>query len=146
MGTAREPQTVKLICDPQDYGIRMATLTFATNDPSQPVVSYNLTCDGIPTPTDFLAAPGQSLSDVSNIDGANGLAKLHQIGGLTIAQDEQSSVVYGMPYEAVTRSAVDQVLPLAQIALLLQQMAQPQIQELQFNEHQVAAPSLSSER
>jgi two-component system chemotaxis response regulator CheB len=39
---------------------------------------------------------------------------------LTLAQDEQSCVVYGMPREAVARDAVDQVLPLDQIAPTLE--------------------------
>jgi len=56
-------------------------------------------------------------------DGAEGLEALHQAGGLTVAQDEQSCVVYGMPREAVARNAVDRVLPLDQIALTLSQLA-----------------------
>jgi two-component system chemotaxis response regulator CheB len=52
-------------------------------------------------------------------DGVNGLEALHRSGGLTLAQDESSSVVYGMPREAVARSAVDRVLPLNQMALAL---------------------------
>jgi two-component system chemotaxis response regulator CheB len=59
-------------------------------------------------------------------DGAEGLEALHQAGGLTVAQDEQSCVVYGMPREAVARNAVDRVLPLDQIALTLSQLAQHQ--------------------
>lgn len=56
-------------------------------------------------------------------DGAEGLEMLHQAGGLTLAQDEQSCVVYGMPHEAVARNAVDHVLSLDQIALTLGQLA-----------------------
>jgi two-component system chemotaxis response regulator CheB len=52
-------------------------------------------------------------------DGIDGLEALHLTGGLTCAQDEPSCVVYGMPREAVARSAVDQVLSLDQIALAL---------------------------
>ena len=59
-------------------------------------------------------------------DGAEGLEALHQTGGLTLAQNEQSCVVYGMPREAVARNAVDRVLALDQIALTLRQLAQPQ--------------------
>jgi two-component system chemotaxis response regulator CheB len=53
-------------------------------------------------------------------DGVEGLLALRQAGGLTLAQDEQSCVVYGMPREAVARDAVDQVLPLDQIAPALE--------------------------
>ena len=52
-------------------------------------------------------------------DGAEGLSVLRQAGGLAIAQDEESCVVYGMPREAVSRRAVDRVLSLDQIAALL---------------------------
>jgi two-component system, chemotaxis family, protein-glutamate methylesterase/glutaminase len=55
-------------------------------------------------------------------DGVEGLLALRQAGGLTLAQDEQSCVVYGMPREAVTRDAVDQVLPLDQIAPTLRRV------------------------
>ena len=52
-------------------------------------------------------------------DGAQGLRELHDLGVHTIAQDEASSVVWGMPGEAVKRGAVDQVLPLGDIAAAL---------------------------
>src|SRR5258706_15433431 len=48
-------------------------------------------------------------------DGAAGLLKVRQAGGLTIAQDEATSVVYGMPREAVLLGAAGQVLPLGEI-------------------------------
>lgn len=49
-------------------------------------------------------------------DGAAGLKALHDHGVPTIAQDEASSVVWGMPGEAVQLGAVDQILPLNRIA------------------------------
>ncbi|MGM9490366.1 chemotaxis-specific protein-glutamate methyltransferase CheB [Ideonella sp. YS5] len=49
-------------------------------------------------------------------DGADGLASIAQVGGLTIAQDEATSVVFGMPGEAVALGAARHVLPLEQIA------------------------------
>jgi two-component system, chemotaxis family, protein-glutamate methylesterase/glutaminase len=48
-------------------------------------------------------------------DGALGLLKIRQAGGLTIAQDEASSVVYGMPREAAILGAAAHVLPLGDI-------------------------------
>jgi len=48
-------------------------------------------------------------------DGAIGMLKLRQAGAATIAQDERSSVVYGMPKAAVDLGAAAQVLPLPQI-------------------------------
>lgn len=49
-------------------------------------------------------------------DGAAGLCELHQAGGSTLAQDEASCAVYGMPRAAVEAGAVDEVSPLEAIA------------------------------
>jgi len=49
-------------------------------------------------------------------DGAKGLLEMKEAGAVTIAQDEQSCVVYGMPKEAVKLGAADRVLSLEQIA------------------------------
>ena len=48
-------------------------------------------------------------------DGAAGLLEMKKEGAKTIAQNEETSVVYGMPKEAVKIGAVDEVLPLDQI-------------------------------
>jgi two-component system chemotaxis response regulator CheB len=52
-------------------------------------------------------------------DGAVGLMELKESGALTIAQDETSSVVFGMPGEAIRIGAVHHVLPPDRIAALL---------------------------
>lgn len=49
-------------------------------------------------------------------DGAAGLLAIRQRGGLTFAQDEATSVIFGMPGEAVRIGAADRVLPLPQFA------------------------------
>lgn len=49
-------------------------------------------------------------------DGARGMKLLHDKGARTLAQDEASCVVYGMPKEAVALGGVDDVLPLGQMA------------------------------
>lgn len=49
-------------------------------------------------------------------DGARGMVELHQAGAYTLAQDEATSVVFGMPKEAIARNCVDRILPLGQIA------------------------------
>lgn len=56
-------------------------------------------------------------------DGADGMREMHANGATTIAQDEATCVVYGMPKEAVRRGGVDTVLPLAQIAPALLEAA-----------------------
>ena len=49
-------------------------------------------------------------------DGAEGMKAIRRAGGYTIAQDEDTCVVYGMPRAAVEAGAVQRVLPLAEIA------------------------------
>jgi two-component system chemotaxis response regulator CheB len=49
-------------------------------------------------------------------DGAKGMLEMREAGAYTIAQDEATSVVFGMPAEAIKLSAVQQVLPLGSIA------------------------------
>jgi two-component system, chemotaxis family, protein-glutamate methylesterase/glutaminase len=49
-------------------------------------------------------------------DGAEGLLEMKRAGAATIAQDEATSVVFGMPRAAIDRGAVDEVLPLVRIA------------------------------
>lgn len=48
-------------------------------------------------------------------DGARGLLEMKEAGAYTIAQDEQSCIVFGMPKEAIKRGAVDRILPLTSI-------------------------------
>jgi two-component system chemotaxis response regulator CheB len=57
-------------------------------------------------------------------DGARGLRAMHDAGAFTIAQDEDTCVVYGMPQEAVKHGGVKQVLPLPEIAPILVKLSQ----------------------
>lgn len=52
-------------------------------------------------------------------DGAEGLCAVRAAGGHTIAQDEQSSIVYGMPRAAAKRGGVIEILPADEIAVAL---------------------------
>ena len=64
-------------------------------------------------------------------DGAEGLLKMRSKGAMTIAQDEQSSVVYGMPKAAVMAKAVDIEVPLENIAEeILYCLTHPKIKDL----------------
>lgn len=56
-------------------------------------------------------------------DGARGLLMIRQAGGFTVAQDEASSVVYGMPREAALLDAAQRILPLAEIGPVLAALA-----------------------
>ncbi len=49
-------------------------------------------------------------------DGAKGMLEMHQAGSYTIAQDEATSIVFGMPAEAIKLGGVDSVQPLEKIA------------------------------
>lgn len=49
-------------------------------------------------------------------DGARGLLEMKEAGAYTIAQDEESCIVFGMPKEAIKRGGVDKILPLTSIA------------------------------
>lgn len=49
-------------------------------------------------------------------DGALGLLAMKRAGAATIAQDESTSVVFGMPKQAIAAQAVDHILPLDEIA------------------------------
>jgi len=49
-------------------------------------------------------------------DGARGMEEMHQSGAFTVAQDEATSVVFGMPKEAIARGGVDRIAPLERIA------------------------------
>lgn len=55
-------------------------------------------------------------------DGAEGLLDMKRAGASTIAQDENSCVVFGMPKEAIKMGAADKVLPLGQIAAEMMRM------------------------
>lgn len=60
-------------------------------------------------------------------DGARGMLEMHGSGALTIAQDEETCVVYGMPKEAVKLGAVDGIVGLQQIPGIVAQAPSRQV-------------------
>lgn len=58
-------------------------------------------------------------------DGARGLFEMRQAGARTIAQDEATCVVFGMPKEAIARGAVQEVVPLDGVAAAILQAGRP---------------------
>ena len=62
-------------------------------------------------------------------DGAKGLREIKQAGGETIAQDEASSIVYGMAKSAVALGAIDYVISLDKISSTILQLIHDQVQE-----------------
>ena len=53
---------------------------------------------------------------MADYDGASGLLEMRTAGARTLAQDEQSCVVFGMPKEAIKRGAVERSVPLLLIS------------------------------
>jgi two-component system chemotaxis response regulator CheB len=67
--------------------------------------------EGVPTVGLLLTGMGQ--------DGADGMVALRRVGAETIAQDERSCVVFGMPKEAIARGGAAHVAPLIRIPTLI---------------------------
>ena len=61
------------------------------------------------------SAAGIIMTGMQN-DGARGLLEMREVGAVTIAQDEATCIVFGMPREAIRRGAAKFVLPLDRIA------------------------------
>ena len=66
--------------------------------------------------TDYGASAAACLLTGMGRDGALGLLKIRQAGGITMAQDESTSIVYGMPREAALLGAAQQILRIGDIA------------------------------
>ena len=56
-------------------------------------------------------------------DGAKGMKRMHEAGAATIAQDEKTSVIWGMPHAAIEEGGVDHVMPLQKIAQRMTELA-----------------------
>ena len=52
-------------------------------------------------------------------DGADGIGEIQQAGGLTIAQDEKSCMIFGMPKVAINKGYINRVVPLEEMASYL---------------------------
>jgi two-component system chemotaxis response regulator CheB len=59
-------------------------------------------------------------------DGAKGMLAMHEKGAYTLAQDEQTCVVFGMPREAIKLGAVDEVIPIQHIPRAILRFLQAQ--------------------
>jgi two-component system chemotaxis response regulator CheB len=68
-------------------------------------------------------AVGVIMTGMGN-DGAEGLLQMKKAGAATLAQDEASSVVFGMPKEAIALGAVDEVVQLRHIPSLVLKRAE----------------------
>lgn len=91
------PVNLPITCTPGGFGLRTATLSLTTNDPQRPTVSYNLVCEGVPTPPAPLAWPG-----VSYIEGQGGLNTLDGAYDIAISPDGLYAYVTGFVDDALT--------------------------------------------
>ncbi len=60
-------------------------------------------------------------------DGAEAMRKVRQRGGKTIAESPDTAIIFGMPSQAIKTGAVDQVLPLNEIAGAIERLCYPRI-------------------
>ncbi|HVY08389.1 MAG TPA: chemotaxis-specific protein-glutamate methyltransferase CheB [Burkholderiales bacterium] len=72
---------------------------------------------------DYGSAAAACLLTGMGRDGASGLLEIRRAGGHTVAQDEATSVIFGMPREAVAMGAAQRVLPIAEIGPALAALA-----------------------
>ncbi|MCP3100329.1 chemotaxis protein CheB [Myxococcus sp. K15C18031901] len=92
-------------------------------DSGPPLRGFRPSCDMLLTSAGEAFGPrciGVILTGMGR-DGARGLKEIREQGGRTIAQDEETSAVWGMPREAVLLGAAQEVLPLGQIGPTLLQ-------------------------
>jgi two-component system chemotaxis response regulator CheB len=90
-------------------------------DPGPPIQGFRPSCDALlesASRSFGRRAIGVILTGMGR-DGASGLRSIRERGGRTIAQDETTCVVWGMPREAVAIGAAESVLPLEKIASAL---------------------------
>jgi two-component system chemotaxis response regulator CheB len=86
-------------------------------DPCSPADRYRPSCDRLLHSVAAIGARaiGLILTGMGR-DGARGMAAIAAAGGVTLAQDEATSVVFGMNREAILAGGIQRVLPLEAIA------------------------------
>jgi two-component system chemotaxis response regulator CheB len=112
---------------PDDFHLHVNPPGLVWLDPSPPVCSHR------PSVTELFISVSKSygrqavgvLLTGMGQDGAEGLKVMRQAGAYTIAQDEATSVIFGMPKVAIEIDAVDRVLSLESIAPHILQLFHP---------------------
>ncbi|CAN7642484.1 chemotaxis protein CheB [Pararhizobium sp. LjRoot235] len=115
-GERLKPGTVYLAPDGHQLGVSGRTRICVTDDAAgysfKPSGSYLFSSIARAFKTESLAVVLTGMGD----DGTEGLRSLRKAGGKVIAQDEMSSIIFGMPKAAIGADLVDFVLPLERIA------------------------------
>lgn len=127
-GEPLAPRTVYLAPDDRHLGLTADTRTVIADAP--PVMGFRPS--GSYLFESAARAYGASVAAViltgMGSDGVEGLKAVKATGGRVLAQDEASSVVYGMPREAVAAGVVDAVLPIGDIAAYLMDLTGARVQ------------------
>ena len=114
-GEAAEPGTVYI--SPGSHHMRLTSSGRIALDDGPRIAGYRPCADVLMETVATFAGPmtiGVVLTGMGN-DGSRGALAVKSAGGHVIAQDEATSVIFGMPSEAIKTGAVDQVLPIENI-------------------------------
>jgi two-component system chemotaxis response regulator CheB len=121
-GEVLAPRTVYIACDDQHLGLLDRSTLAISSAPAlggfRPSASFLFEAVGRLFGRGALAVVLTGMGH----DGLEGLRVVRETGGRIIAQDEESSIVFGMPGAAVEAGLADHILPLSAIALRLRQM------------------------
>jgi two-component system, chemotaxis family, protein-glutamate methylesterase/glutaminase len=112
---------VVYVC-PGSHHLRFAGGGRITLDGGDRIAGYRPCADvALETAADYLGpmTVGVILTGMGN-DGARGVKAVKSAGGYVIAQDEATSVIFGMPAEAIKTGAVDEVLGIDDIAAAIE--------------------------
>lgn len=123
-GEALEARSVYLAPDDLQLGVRARNVARLSDDAAvggfRPSASYLFDSVAKAYGSECVAVVLTGMGK----DGAEGAVAVRQAGGTVVAQDEATSVVYGMPAEAVRVGAVSRVLPVQTIAATLADLVQ----------------------
>lgn len=122
----QRPQAGHVYFAPEEHHLRLRSEGLLSVDQGEAVDGHR------PSATVLLSSVAQALGSSSvgilltgmGADGARGLLEMSGVGAVTMAQDEESSVVFGMPRQAVEMGAVKQALSLDEIGARLCEMGE----------------------
>jgi len=107
-----------IYCSPSESHMRINSRRSVVFDERQPGDIYSPSCDTLLSSAAAVYGEksiGVILTGMGD-DGVSGMKKIKEAGGITIAQDEKSSVVFGMPKVAIESGCIDNILPLDEIS------------------------------